>query len=426
MEIGIGTQRATVATSLYKEVNVSNKQTEAFSQHLLGFVSNQSSGMKEVKEQDAMSFLVTLEAILGTGEMEDLNLTSKQLDELSKVKELDVSQLADIIGVNAETITTLFSDLRFALLGTMPSATSAQEDVYESLLGTLQLLPSAFNHDLNGSKSAVENILQGLNRQGQIEDAIKLAKVMELFTRNRDMHVTDASKAAELKDMVKHIQTGIEGVLSKTVQPSGDWTRILREAYTRRQPEEITEKNLTNPSADATAADKKSNHPLQGTNLHFVLPKTENFSMSLASGSRSVQHEQFVKEFQNILGKSNMISQPNMTKLLIKLYPEQLGSLRIELLQQNGVMTAKILASTKTAKDMLDSQIQGLKHAFNSQNLNVDKIEISQTLSDTERQYKGQSQQQSQQQKQEQSDQPGTAKEEGNQSFKDYLVNTEI
>jgi flagellar hook-length control protein FliK len=427
MEIGIGTQRANAATPMYKEVNQSKKQIEGFSQHLLGYVSNQSSGLKEVKEEDSLSFLVNLEAILGTNEMEDLNLTSEQLDELSKVKELDVSQIADIIGVNAETIKTLFSDLSSALLGTIPAATSAEgEDVYENLLGTLQLLQSALTQDLKGLKTEVENTLQGLNSQGHIEDAIKLAKVMELFARNRDMHVTDASKASELKDMVKNIQTGIDGALSKIVQPSGDWSRILREAYTRRQPEETTEKNLNNPSVDASPADKKSIQTVQGTNLHFVLPKTENFSMSLTSGSRSIQYEQFVKEFQNILGKSNMLAQPNMSKLLIKLYPERLGSLRIELLQQNGIMTAKILASTTTAKEMLDSQIQGLKHAFTSQNLNVEKIEISQTLSDTERQYKGQSQQQSQQQKQEQSDQPGVAKEEGNQSFKDYLVNTEI
>ncbi|WP_406687269.1 flagellar hook-length control protein FliK, partial [Rossellomorea vietnamensis] len=152
--------------------------------------------------------------------------------------------------------------------------------------------------------------------------------------------------------------------------------------------------------------------------------KAETFSMNLPSTGRSLQYEQFVKEFQNILGKSNMITQPNMSKLLIKLYPEQLGSLRIELLQQNGVMTAKILASTSGAKEMLDSQIHGLKHAFSAQNLNVEKIEISQAFTETERQHKGQSGQGSHQHKQ--SDQPQTTHEEETQSFKDYLVNTEI
>ncbi|PFA67880.1 hypothetical protein CN378_10205 [Bacillus sp. AFS015802] len=424
MEIGIGTPQASTLTSMSKGTALHKKGMEGFSRQLLGFVSNQVSGKEEIKEQDgALSLLANLQAILAADEMEELGLSQAQIDELSKVKELDIEQIADVIGVNTGEIQTLFSDMKSVLLGTLASPASSK-DVYDNLLGALQLLQSALTQDVKGLKSVIENALQGMNTQGRIEDALKLSKVMELFARNRDMHVTDASKASELKEMVKNIQTGIEGSVSKMGQPPGGWSRVLREAYTRRLPDETLEKN---PKADASTLDKKHILSNQGTNFPFVLSKTDTFSMSLTSTSRSVQYEQFVKEFQNILSKSNMMVQPNMSKLLIKLYPEQLGSLRIELLQQNGVMTAKILASTASAKDMLDSHIQGLKHAFSSQNLHVEKIEISQALADTERPFKGQSQQQSsQQQKQQHSDQPDSNQEEGNQSFKDYLVNTEI
>ncbi|MGG4169785.1 flagellar hook-length control protein FliK [Rossellomorea vietnamensis] len=423
MEIGIAAQRVNPASPVYKEGNLSKKAV-GFSQHLLGFVANQSSELKEVKAEDTLSFLVNLEAILATGKLEDLGLTQEQVDQLSKVKEVDVNQIANILGVSTEGITTLFSELKSVMLGTGSPVDSDQvEDVYEDLLGTLQLLQSALSHVIKGAKSTVENSLKELNSQGEIEIVVKLAKVMELFTRNRDMHVTDASKAVELKDAMKNIQFGIEGTLPKLAQTSGDWSRILREAYTRRVPEETIERN---PDMNGSANDKKGIQQFQGTNLHFVLPKAETFSMNLSSSDRSLQYEQFVKEFQNILGKSNMLSQPNMSKLLIKLYPEQLGSLRIELLQQNGVMTAKILASTTSAKEMLDSQIHGLKQAFSVQNLNVEKIQISQAFPDTEHQYKGHSEQQSNQHKQQQSDQGELKHEEEIQSFKDYLVNTEI
>ncbi|MEI2663888.1 flagellar hook-length control protein FliK [Rossellomorea sp. LJF3] len=421
MEIGIATQRVNAASPLYKEANLPKNEV-GFSQHLLGFVANQSSELKEVKAVDGLSILVNLEAILAAGKLEDLGLTQEQLDQLSKVKELDVNQIADILGVSTEAITTLFSEFKSVMLGTgSPVDPEQVEDVYEDLLGTLQVLQSALSKDTRAAKSSLENSLKELNSQGQIEGAVKLAKVLELFARTRDMHVTDASKAAELKDVVKNIQSGIEGTLPKLAQTSGDWSRILREAYTRKVPEETNDKN---PDLNGSTNEKKGILPVQGTNLQFVLPKAETFSMNLPSTGRSLQYEQFVKEFQNILGKSNMMSQPNMSKLLIKLYPEQLGSLRIELLQQNGVMTAKILASTTSAKEMLDSQIHGLKHAFSAQNLNVEKIEIAQAFTDTERQHKGQSGQQSHQHKQ--SDQPESTHEEESQSFKDYLVNTEI
>ncbi|OXS63253.1 flagellar hook-length control protein FliK [Bacillus sp. V-88] len=421
MEIGIATQRISTVSPVNKEANLSKKET-GFSQHLLGFVANQSSELKEVKSVDDPSFLVNLEAILAAGKLEDLGLAQEQLDQLSKVNELDVNRIADILGVSIDGIKTLFSELKSVMLGKgSPVDLKQVEDVYEDLLGTLHLLQSALSKDTKAGKFSAFNSLKELNAQCQIEGVVKLAKVLDLFARNRDMHITDSSKAAELKEVVKNIQSGIEGAIPKLQQTSGDWSRILREAYTRRVPEETMDQN---PDMHGSTAEKKGIQPVQGTNLHFVLPKAETFSMNLPSTGRSLQYEQFVKEFQNILGKSNMITQPNMSKLLIKLYPEQLGSLRIELLQQNGVMTAKILASTSGAKEMLDSQIHGLKHAFSAQNLNVEKIEISQAFTETERQHKGQSGQGSHQHKQ--SDQPQTAHEEETQSFKDYLVNTEI
>lgn len=423
MEIGIPTQRLNTASPVYKEANLPKSEV-GFSQHLLGFVANHSSEMKEVKSVGALSFLGNLEAILSADKLEDLGLTQEQLDQLSKVKELDVNEIADILGVSIDGITTLFSEFKSVMFGTgAPVDPEQVEDVYEDLLGTLQLLQSALTKDTNAAKSSAENLLKELNGQGQIDSAVKLAKVLDLFARNRDMHVTDASKAAELKEVVKNIQSGIEGTIPKLAQTAGDWSRILKEAYTRRVPEEKIDQNS---DMHGSTVEKKGMQPVQGTNLHFVLPKAETFSMNLSSTGRSLQYEQFVKEFQNILGKSNMMSQPNMSRLLIKLYPEQLGSLRIELLQQNGVMTAKILASTTGAKEMLDSQIHGLKHAFNAQNLNVEKIEISQAFTETERQHKGQSGQQSREHKQQQSDQHGSTREEESQSFKDYLVNTEI
>lgn len=423
VEIGIGIQSGNSIKSMSKESTLPTNEIEGFSRHLLGFVSNQNAVKKSSKEQDSETFLVSLGAILSNCELEGIGLTSEQMNDLAKIKELDIDQIAEIIGVNVEGIKALYSELQSARLGTKTDVSPHDgEEDYEILLGTLQLLQSALTHDLKGFKAA-DKPGQG-GSEGRIEDVVKLAKVIELFTQNRDMHVSEASKAMELKDMVKNLQKGIEGTLSGMFRQSKDWSGLLKEAYTRQLPEEMKE----NPAkVEVSTLEKKNIQSGQGNPLHFVLPKTETFSMSLISSNRSAQYEQFVKEFQNLLGKSSMMSQPNMSKLLIKLYPEQLGSLRIELLQQNGVMTAKILASTSTAKEMLDSQIQGLKHAFSSQNLHVEKIEVSQALSDPERQYKGQSQQQSsQQQKQQQPDQPGLSQEEGDQSFKDYLVNTEI
>ena len=88
---------------------------------------------------------------------------------------------------------------------------------------------------------------------------------------------------------------------------------------------------------------------------------------------------------QNIFKRSNFGQTGGTNRLLIKLYPEHLGQVRIELLQVNGVMTARILASTALGKEMLDSQLHQLRSAFLQQNLQVERIDVSQTLQDTSR-----------------------------------------
>jgi flagellar hook-length control protein FliK len=68
-------------------------------------------------------------------------------------------------------------------------------------------------------------------------------------------------------------------------------------------------------------------------------------------------------------------------KLLIKLNPEHLGSIRIELIQKDQVFTARILTTTEAAKEVLETHLHNLKHAFEAQNIKVDNVEIGQQSS---------------------------------------------
>lgn len=104
--------------------------------------------------------------------------------------------------------------------------------------------------------------------------------------------------------------------------------------------------------------------------------KIEQFVLQVNQESKPVNYEQFVKDFTNILGKSQFFKGDGTNKLLIKLYPEHLGSLRIEILQDKGALTARMIATTSAAKDILDSQLHQLKHAFTQQNIQVDKLDV--------------------------------------------------
>src|SRR5690606_36615092 len=110
-------------------------------------------------------------------------------------------------------------------------------------------------------------------------------------------------------------------------------------------------------------------------------------SLTLQDGhSRPVNFDSFVRQFTTILNKGKLMNSGPLQKLTIQLKPEHLGTLKIELVQQNNELVAKIISSTKAAKELLESQIQGLRHAFIQQNINVTRIDVETHLNQEEQQ----------------------------------------
>nr|WP_275695453.1 flagellar hook-length control protein FliK [Fredinandcohnia sp. SECRCQ15] len=132
------------------------------------------------------------------------------------------------------------------------------------------------------------------------------------------------------------------------------------------------------------------------------MSRTQQFTLFVEQNGRQVPNqEQFIKQFENILAKSSYLNSGGQHRLLIKLYPEHLGSLRIELLQSEGGLIAKIMASTNHAKELVESHLSSLKHSFQMQNIAVDKIDIStQLMHQSERSLQRESEQQKQQSQQ--------------------------
>ena len=136
--------------------------------------------------------------------------------------------------------------------------------------------------------------------------------------------------------------------------------------------------------------------------------------------------ESFMKEMQMLLKRSNFGQVGGTNRMLIKLYPEHLGQIRIELLETNGIMTARILASTAFAKGMLDSQLHQLKHAFNQQNLQVERIDITQTIQESQRSEREQSFNEQFKREQQTDDKKEKNSSDEERSFEEFMIELEV
>lgn len=137
---------------------------------------------------------------------------------------------------------------------------------------------------------------------------------------------------------------------------------------------------------------------------------------------RSAQSEALVKEIQDLINRSQASNNQGTMRLMLKLYPENLGSIRIEIMQKDGMLSARLLATTAAGKELLDSNLQHLKTALVSQNIQMERIDVAQSLQDAERNMRDQNlfsnffkQQQQEEDNKQQSD------EEEQKSFSEFL-----
>jgi flagellar hook-length control protein FliK len=283
----------------------------------------------------------------------------------------------------------------------------------------LQLLSRVLSGMRDLSNSELANKLDQNDLQ-----ILKALKIYQLYAELPSRSVSGNS--SETTIILKEIGSKMANVFEQEKLR----TEYLQIRFTRLAADLNTANSKSFKTMDQIIEGESSFLPKSETNGAFMnflpqLGKVEQLSLMLNSGEKNVSAEQLMKQFESILSKAQFMNSGGTQKLFIKLFPEHLGSVRVELFQKDQSMVARIITSTGTAKETLESHINGLKQAFASQNIPVERIEVSQQTQQQERFWNRDSQQhQRQQDNQEQHDK----KEDNGEfslSFEEALLNTE-
>ncbi|MFC5603066.1 flagellar hook-length control protein FliK [Sporosarcina koreensis] len=268
-----------------------------------------------------------------------------------------------------------------------------------------------------------ENLNEDLVKQATRNEAaqlLSLIKTMELIAPKNDLVVSMEQKV----DSYRHMMTTAAGQFEQRTIALG----------TQEQLPFINQKTdfkivLETSCATSTNAEGSGQNHSDTTNSGSVHATTTivRTEMPLQTEANSTNRsETFLREMQALMNRSNFGQVGGTNRMLIKLYPEHLGQIRIELLETNGIMTARILASTAFAKGLLDSQLHQLKHAFNQQNLQVDRIDISQTLQESQRNEREQTFNEQFKREQQTDDNKQNKSSEEEISFEEYMIELEV
>lgn len=150
--------------------------------------------------------------------------------------------------------------------------------------------------------------------------------------------------------------------------------------------------------------------PKQISTLQVSKQEQLVFHLKQADQAPEQAGKELVQKLEQAVKFSGMLSDRNgLKELSIQLRPGNLGDLQVKLVRENGDITVQIVAASKQAKDMLDSNISSLKHMFSPHQVSiterVDQLQATSPERNSQQQFQddneGQQDRQQRQQQQE-------------------------
>ncbi|QPQ32040.1 flagellar hook-length control protein FliK [Lysinibacillus sp. JNUCC 51] len=403
------TKPSTSGASNVKEDGTLNKANSATFGSVFGEVISSSNQTKQSTQSTDTKDSSDLEAVLNADSIEEVldvlgiphedGLLMLQIGEEGKAVAIDemlnLDNLMDALGIDTEQL----QELMQKLLGEDKEA----KDVWELLALVDAQAPML--------QTQIVAALQGEGQvtPKEVAPLLQVLKLAQLVGQKTDLTASQENLLTDIKSLLTTLQTRVETaqVTTKTTVtlPLQGFQKVIQQVQVTKQTE-------TSPNEMVTA--------------NTVQTKADTFQVTLPA-AKPTQSEAFLKEMQAIINRAQISNAQGITRLSLKLYPENLGTIRIELVQNDGVLTARLLASTAHGRELLESQAHQLKQAFVQQNIQVDRLDIAQSLQDADRQQRDQSFFNNffKQQQQEEQEQKNDDDDEG-KSFSDYLLSEEV
>lgn len=396
----------------------------------LGFTQKLASQLNKVSTSQATSSFsnllqsVTTSAEETSNDNAELKLTATEVkDLLALLSKDDLLDVEDGLQLLDQLISNSNEDLLTMIENYLGMSHIQFQNLLSNVMEKLQIEGGEGQSDLAKLLQVIEkmsNLTVSQLHSVLDKDSLKLiksAKLYELMAKNQDSLNEESSKI-DFKSLSAKLTSILEGNLLKSDQAAS------RLAFLKQTFSGI----LTNSSAkeESTSTNSSKTEMISGSVQFMQISRPEQLTLTLSTGTKQVQTEQLIKQFESILARSQFSNVNGVQRLFLQLNPGHLGSLRIEIIQQDTVMVAKIVTSTQAAKEAIEGQLSQLKQAFNTQNIQVERVEISQQTAGQERFLNRDGEQEQARQEQAERKEEQTSDQDFISSFEEALLNTEV
>lgn len=371
-------------------------------------------------------------AIFNATSIEELGIAIKaltdgesKLDSISNLGNLE--ELASLLNLEPKQLSdSLIQLLEQAGLDEEELSAVANTNDFWTVLNAIDKVAPQFFAQLT---DALEG--KGEIPKQQAIELLTLLKTAELTAPKTDLLLKQEQQVFTLQGYLATTGECFENVLNTSSSAKNGMVQLMESKNVVRfvvpadSGRTMTDDGTTekgSESSPATVSSKDVTQQVVSSAFGTVVTAKGELTLTEVENRTNARNEALIKEMQTIFKRSNFGQADGTNRLLIKLYPEHLGQVRIELLQVNGIMTARILASTALGKDMLESQLHQLRSAFLQQNLQVERIDVSQTLQDTSKNDRDQAFNQHFRKEGQETEEQHEQNDEEEMTFQEYMI----
>ncbi len=344
-------------------------------------LSNVRSKLMELEEAEFQLILFELKEVLGESHSESLMNVNKLLSLIESYLSSEKKEEESLSGVNkGELVEQILTYFR-----------SIPEVEQEDFIDPIEQFSSLFN---DSSKNGMDDSLliplsisqinsQAIGIPNEESVAQFLTQIEQVLSQIRD----DSDIETLAPKLLRYLEAwqqidGKSGISQLSLKESNTPLRSVWQELVQlyQQKTNLHTKNIYALESEVTTTDvirwlgkilgansqKVSNSynivpaqlPISNVEQHVIqLPQAVGTQSKLAS-------ESFNEQFNRLIDANKVALQQPKGQLAIMLRPANLGEMMVRFTQVNGEIIVKIMVTTKMAKEMLEGNMQQLRHMF--------------------------------------------------------------
>ncbi|MGG1595905.1 flagellar hook-length control protein FliK [Terribacillus saccharophilus] len=254
--------------------------------------------------------------------------------------------------------------------GSFPAATGLVSNSAKEIASLQIMTSSNFSMSLTNKKET--QVTQTAADNTSVQKAANNSVVSDTLSADRRDTLSALSNRLATGSSLQEAQTA-RNQTALMQQPETKRTetanavRQLVDAAAKGGEEKIPTSSAATQQRDSQLVDQKQVSM-------FQVPKQEQLVFHLKQADQMPEQasEELIQKLEQAVKFSGILSDRNgLKELSIQLKPGNLGDLQVKLVRENGNITVQILATSKQAKDLLESNISSLKHMFSPHQVTI-------------------------------------------------------